>query len=164
MHSTKKNTLILALLIMYLCATGSTSAIDLSASGGWSPIIGPADLAAGPGSGLNSIYQSNPDQVLVSISNSLGFDDSWRVDVRRSDTNWDSDLALSVKRSGNGVGSGSVLGGDGYQAINMSDVAFFSGGGNRSDIPIEIQISGVSIAIPPGTYSTSIVLTVVDTQ
>jgi len=155
--------LILTLIILSDYGAGSAAAMDIMGSGMWSPTIGASDLTAGAGSNLTGSYQSNSDQVLISISNTMGYDDNWRVDVRRSDTNWHSNFVLSVRRTGDGTGGGLIAGGGSYQSVGISDGAFFSGAGDRSDITIQLEISGVSIQIPPATYSTSIIFTVVDT-
>lgn len=156
--------MILTLVILGAYGAGAGASIDIVGSGTWSPTIGASDLTAGAGSDLTGSYQSNSDQLLLGISNTLGNGDNWRVDVRRSDTNWHANFVLSVKRTGDGTGGGSITGGGTYQSVGASDAPFFSGAGDRSDIPIQLQISGVSIQISPATYSTSIIFTVVDTQ
>lgn len=160
-HGLTKWILLLAALGAY--GAGSDAAMDIAAAGTWSPTAGPSDLIAGAGSDLTSSYQSISDQLLLAISNTSGNDDNWRVDVRRSDTNWHASFVISVKRTGDGIGGGSIAGGSAYQSAGVSDAAFFSGAGDRDGIPIQLQISGVSVQIPPDTYSTAIIFTVVDT-
>jgi len=48
------------------------------------------------------------------------------------------------------------------QAVTASDSAFYSGAGDRSGVKVQLKISGVSLAVSPDNYSTSIVFTVVD--
>ena len=153
---------LIMLMAFFLLAPGAR-AIDILEVGVWSRTVDANDLILGAGSNLKSTYESNSDQGLIAISNTSGDSDNWRVDVRRSDVSWNENLVLSVKRTGNGTGAGSISGGSDYQAVSAGDSEFFSGSGNRSDIPVQLQVSGMSVTIAPATYSTSIVYTVVDT-
>jgi len=149
------------LLVSILCPSGA-GAIEITATGPWSLTIDADDLVAGAGSDLVSTYESNADQAVIVISNTTGNEDNWRVDVKRSDTTWHNDFVLSVRRTGDGTGGGAITGGSGYQAVGTADSAFFSGAGDRSNIPIQLQLSGVSLQVAPNTYSTTITYTVVD--
>lgn len=138
--------------------------IDLAEVGNWSRTVDANDLLAGAGTNLISTYESNSDQGLLTISGTTGDADNWRVDVRKSDISWNNNLTLSVKRTGSGSGTGSISGGGAYQAVGDTDSALFSGSGDRINIPMQLQLSGISVSIPPGTYSASIIYTVVDTE
>lgn len=153
--------LIVAVLLL-VAGQFSEAEISIDATGGWSRTITAADLEAGAGSDLKSTYESAADPSLT-ISGTAGNDDAWRVDVRRADTDWHSNLTLSVKRTGGGTGGGSITGGTAYQAIGTSDAEFFSGAGDRSAIPLQFKLEGMSLQVPPDTYSTTITYTVVDT-
>jgi hypothetical protein len=72
-------------------------------------------------------------------------------------------VALYVKRTGDGTGGGSILGGDSYQEVTTSDVSFFSGAGDRTAVNIQLKVTGASLSMLPNIYSTSIIYTVVDT-
>ncbi len=160
-----KETRILYLAIVLFCVISCSApsyAIDISASGSWSPSQGASDLAAGAGSDLVASIQSNTDQVLVSINNTLGNGDLWRIDVRRSDISWPAGLTLYAARTGAGTGGGSISGGTSYQAISTSDASFFSGAGDRTGITVQLKMTGMSVTQSPGSYSTSMILTVVD--
>jgi len=136
---------------------------DIVATGDWSGTIGTSDLTGGAGTDLNSIYTSDSDQVSITISNTADDWDFWRVDVRKSDTTWDDDLVVSVMRTSSGTGAGGISGGTSYVAAGALDTEFFRGRGDRSNILAKLRLSGVSVQVPPNTYSTSIVFTVVDT-
>lgn len=142
----------------------SAAEISIDATGdGWAETIDAADLQAGAGSDLVGAYESATDAGSLTISGTAGNDDAWRVEVRRTDsTNWHSNFILSVKRTGGGSGGGSITGGDAYQAIGTSDATFFSGAGDLSDIPLQFKLEGLSLKVPPDTYSTTITYTVVD--
>jgi hypothetical protein len=143
--------------------SGPAPAKDITVLGNWSLTIGPGDLVGGAGTDLNSTYQSNPAQVYVTISNCQNRNDQWHVNVRRTDTVWDSQLQLWVQRTGDGVGSGrSIAGGTTYQQVGLTDGYFFYGQGDRSSIPVQLELTGVSVSLAPGTYSTTITYTLVD--
>jgi len=136
---------------------------DITVLGNWSLTIGPADLVGGAGTNLNSTYQSDPAQVYVTISNCTRTTEKWHVNVKRTDTVWDSQLQLWVQRTGSGVGSGWLWGGGAtYQQVGLTDGYFFYGKGDLSSIPIQLELTGVSVSIAPGTYSTTVTYTLVD--
>lgn len=142
----------------------SEAQMSIDATGGWSRTITADDLQARAGSDLVSTYESAADAGALTISGTTGNDDAWRVDVRRTDTNWHGNFTLSVKRTGDGTGGGSISGGTAYQIIGTSDAEFFSGAGDRGGIPLQFRLQGMSIQVPPAdTYSTTITYTVVDT-
>lgn len=138
------------------------AAIDLAGAGGWSETVTAADLTAGAGTDLLATYTSAADALVFSVGNCLDPSDAWRVDVRRGDVTWASQLSLSVRRTGEGTGLGVINGGLDYLPVGTSDVAFFSGAGDRLGIPVQVQVGGVSIQVEPGSYSTTLILTVVD--
>ena len=135
-------------------------AIDVVVTGDWSRTITTADLVGGIGTDLASSYESASNQVLISISNTTGPGDAWRIDVHRTDGTWSGSLTVSVKRTG--TGGGSVAGGAAYQAITTSAVSFFTGSDDVTDIPIQLKLDGMSLQIAPDTYSTTVTITVVD--
>jgi len=150
---------------LLLVATGDFSeaaiiTISIDATGDWSETIDASDLQAGAGSDLKSTYESAAGTGLLTISGTSGNGDTWRVDVRRSDTTWHTNFTLSVKRTGDGTGGGSISSRAAYQAIGLSDAAFFSGAGDRSGIPLQFKLEGMSLQVPPATYSTTITYTV----
>jgi hypothetical protein len=150
---------VIGLLVFFIFAGQSGSATDISVIGSWSETIDENDLLAGAGSDLKNSYESPDDQVLITISGTTG---GWRVDIKKVDGNWHADLALSVRRTGSGAG-GSVSGGDTYTEVTATDQPFFTGSGGVSGITAQIKLSGISIQVLPGNYSTTVYYTVVDT-
>ncbi len=152
------------LTILSLGTPSKAQAIDITATGDWtSLVIGAANLIGGAGTDLQSTYESAADQTSITVSNCTSPDDAWRVDVRRTDGTWDTGVTLSVRRTGDGTGTGSISGGSTYQAVGTIDVTFFTGSGDRTALPISYQLSGVSVQVPPNLYSTTVTFTVVDT-
>lgn len=134
-------------------------ALDISATGGWNETVGPTDLISGAGSDLKSTYTSAEGATILNITRAWAW--PWRVDVRRSDKNWPSGLTLYVRRRSDGSGHGSISGGTAYVSISTTDQTFFNGSGNRSGINCQYQLTGMSIDISPGTYSTTIIYTII---
>lgn len=142
-------TFIFLIALFFLFPTVSL-AISITATGGWSETIDADDLISGAGSDLKSSYESEVGATLLTISGCVDDNDTWEVRVSRIDYNWP--FTLLVKTSGGE-----------YQAITASNSPLFSGAGDTS-IPLQYKLEGMSVQIPPATYSTTITYTVVDTQ
>jgi len=138
-------------------------AIDIYATGGWTDlVINSFHLRGGAGSVLADSFESNANATMISITGTSGASDIWEVQIRKSASSWVSDATLSVERTGDGDGGGSISEGTSYIAVGESDVPFFRGSGDRTYVPVRYKISGLSIKVPPGTYSDLITFTVVD--
>ncbi|MFC1650316.1 hypothetical protein ACFL2X_01975 [Candidatus Latescibacterota bacterium] len=136
--------------------------IEVRADGGWTELtIGSADLIGGAGTNLIDTYSSNSDATLIDIRNAKK-NDSWRVDIRRSDLNWHENLYLYARRTGSGNGNGNASGGLSYIEINYIDRELFHGEGLLNNITLQYQLSGVSLQVPPDTYSTTIIFTIME--
>ena len=158
-----KSSCLLVLLLVAVVCHGRAAAVDISMAGTWSVNIGSADLVAGVGSNLPDAWESETNQGVLAITNTTGDTDNWRVDISRSDANWPAALTIYVRRTSDGVGlGGSISGGLAYQAVDVDSSAFFSGSGDRTGVDVQLKVTGVSLAIQPNAYSTSIVYTVVD--
>jgi len=151
------------LLPVLILGANAAEAIDIVATGACSETIGASDLVGGAGTDLQGAYESSSDEVAISIINTSGNDDNWRVDVKRTDSTWHGDFKLWVKRTGDGSGGGTIAGGGAYQEVGTAYSGFFSGTGDRNDIRVQLKLSGVSVQVPPHAYSASITYTVVDT-
>jgi hypothetical protein len=141
----------------------SWAAISISALGSWSETVDQADLTGAPGSNLTTTYESAADQVSVDVTGTTGDADTWRVDVKKSDTAWHGDLHLHLKRTSDGTGTGSISGGESYLEVPDTNTEFLSGGGDRAGIHVQLKLTGVSVSVPADAYSTTIYYTVVDT-
>jgi hypothetical protein len=149
-------------LVPFLFFLTRSEALDLSTTGGWTETINELDLVSGAGSDLIDTYQSATDATSMTISNCTGDTDNWRLDVRRiDDAGWHGDFTLYVKRTSDGEGTGSISGGQSYIEITTTDTELFSGAGDRSNISIQYQLTGMSINVLPDTYSEIITFTVV---
>jgi hypothetical protein len=146
------------LILFFIFAIGQAGAgnVNITASGGWNFTIGPADLSAGPGSDIAD-KDSAPSATLLTVS-ATGF--NWRVDVNRSDTTWNGNLTLNVRRTSDGTGSGIVSGGGSFIPVGLINSLFFSGSGSRSNMGVQYRQKS-SVKVPPGSYSTTVIYTIV---
>ena len=137
--------------------------IDISTVGSWTETVDAADLISGAGSDLVDTYESTVNEVVITVLNTTGSSDNWRVDVRRSDTTWSGSFVLWVERTGAGTGAGSISGGTTYQEVTTIDATFFSGAGDRNGVDIRLRLTGMSVSASPNNYLSSVIYTVVDT-
>jgi len=99
------------------------------------------------GSDYLGTYSSLVDQTKIRLRNVGG--SSWSVSVRYAPNNdWDNSLILRAQRTGPGTGTGIISGGTAFQTLTLIDAVFFTGTNNRQTIPIQYQLSGVSVTIP----------------
>jgi hypothetical protein len=159
MKNRKLKGIILALSFLLIFFCEISWSIDITVTGSWSENIDALNLLAGAGSNLTDTYQSATAAVQLNIT-AIG---NWRVDVKKTDSNWHSSLELYVKRTGDGTGTGGIpSGGTSYQKVDTDiDQSFFTGNGDRSNIPVQLQLTGVSIQVPPGVYTTTVYYTVI---
>lgn len=138
-------------------------ATDIGATGGWTGLtIGSSDLKGGAGTDLQNSYESDSKATMINVTSTSG---KWEVQVRKVEEGsnlWPNGVSLSVRRTGEGSGGGTITGGDSYISVTRTDVVFFEGTGDRTAIPVQYKISGMSVSVPPGTYSTTLTFTVVD--
>jgi hypothetical protein len=156
--------LAIALLIAaaIISSEGVWAAVSISVTGDWFETIDETDLAGGAGSDLVSTYESAADQVSIDIGDAPT--ESWRVDVRKVDTDWHGDLILYIRRTSDGSGSGSIAGGTSYQQISSTYQEFFSGNLGRSGVAAQLMLDGVSAGIGCGNYLTTVYYTVVEVE
>ena len=150
-------TCLFALSSSFIC-----SAIDISSTGDWSLSIGASDLVSGAGSDLQGYYESGIGLISIDITGTSGASDAWRVDINKTDGTWHANLHLSAYRTGAGSGLGSISGGTSYQEIANTYLSFFNGSGDRSGITVRLRLGGVSVQVPPATYSATVTFTVID--
>lgn len=152
-----------ALVVAAVLLPLSVPAIDIAVTGNWVFSVGAGDLAGGPGSDLIPEKESASSLITQSVSDAWFL--TWRVDVSRSGGTWDPNLRLWIRRTNNGTGGfGGVNGGLSYVEITAIARAYITGWWNRSGITHQEKVSGLSVNIPPGTYSTTVVWTVVQTN
>jgi hypothetical protein len=167
---------------LFLVGCESSKAQSLSISGAtWLPTISTVTEAGSDYSASTLTSASN--QSLLSVTMPTLFfillivNNHYTVQVKsiNSGASWSAaGLKIYAKRTGNGSGGGSSLlgisdisGGNAtFQELTSSDAYFFEGNNYgttpRSGIPIQFQITGVSVLAPVANYSTSIIFTLID--
>jgi hypothetical protein len=155
--------LLLTLLALPALRLSAAQPLEIVVTNNWTtPSFGITNLAGGAGTNFSSTpWESAANAVELEIKFS---NPPWTVSVRKVDTSWNAVLHLSVRRTGAGVGGGTLSGGTTYQEITATDTAFFSGtGGDKKNIPLQFQISGVTVTLGAATFSTTVYYTVTDT-
>jgi hypothetical protein len=147
------------ILAASFCALPSTlPATDLDATGSWFETVSAADLSSGPGSNLVSEYTSPADQATFDVSDA----NDWEVHVSRTDTSWSGNARLFIMRSSGGTGSGQITGGTSFSEVTPTSQQLCTGTSGRAGVGLQFRLTGISIQIPPGNYSTTVTLTVTD--
>jgi hypothetical protein len=154
---------LLPILSFTLLVLTDAEAINVSASGVWADLrIDESNLIGGPGTNLTSSYESDPAATLITVSDTKNKNDSWKIGVSMNGSSWPAALSLYVKRTSGGNGRGQVTGGLSYQKVTAIETDFFTGEGDRDDIAIQYKLTGMSITIDPGNYSTTVTFTIID--
>ena len=132
------------------------------ATGSWTNPIHSANLVSGAGSDLENTYQSDANATTLSILDGPK-DGAWQVYISRADMNWPVNFTLSVKRTGAGSGTEgkTVRGGLPFQTVNAAKTLFFTGIGPVLHIPVQYQLSGVSLRTSPNVFNTGVTFTVI---
>lgn len=140
-----------------LSLTSQIKSQSISVSGFWSLSIGVSDLQGGAGSDLNDTYTSAVDEVQIDVDGGKQ-NKTWAVYIERSDANWDSDFQLDAQAV-----HSKIIGGN-RQEITTTSTYFFESDNSKNvnNIDVQLWLSGVSLSIASGTYSTTVIYTFVD--
>ncbi|RKT00800.1 hypothetical protein [Chryseobacterium defluvii] len=120
------------------------------------------------GSNYGGTYESSTNQILLTASVPLLLG-SGKVSVHyEANPTWHNSLILSVRRTGNGTtlcALCSISGGTTYQTVTQTDIELFRiqavlALASYSNIPIQLQLSGVSVTIPASSYQSRMVFTI----
>ena len=152
----------LAFLFAALMAVAGVEAAEVRVMGLCAGTVGPRVLLARWRTHKPTSYKSAKDQVLLTVCNTTSPESVWRIDIRRSDLEWPKGVKLRVRRTGDGMGDGLVAGGRGYTPVGASYRALCTGTGDRANIPLQFELTGVRWGIPVGTHATTITYTIVE--
>lgn len=141
---------ILFFQLLFPCPKGlQAGPLPIKAVGGWTETIDGSDLTIPwtAGCGLNNTCESSTTAARLNIK----YSGWWRVDIKRSDNTWHNDFTLKAKKSG-----------DSYIEVTTVDTELLCGQGNQDTVYIQYELSGMSLSIPPCTYNTTIIYTIVE--
>lgn len=120
------------------------------------------------GTNYTGTYESATNQVILAASVPLLLGNA-KVSVHyESNPIWHNSLLLATKRTGNGTTLCvlcTITGGTAYLPLTQTAVELFRiqavlALASYSNIPIQIQLSGVSVAVPAANYNSRIVFTI----
>jgi hypothetical protein len=151
------STFFLVLLLVLSASELKAGPFTLTLTDNWlTPTFGVGQLPGGAGSGFT--WTSAVNAALLRIRNpTIPPHTGWDITVRKVDIAWNAGLRVSVQRTGSGTGTAVLSGGLSYQQITGTDTFFFRGvGGDRRNIPLQYQITGMAAPVGVGTFSTTI--------
>ncbi len=162
-------------LLVALNSFGQTRSITVEGNH-WSIPITPITEA---GKDYVGTYESANDQMLISVSITGLIALLIQADVSvhyETNTLWNNNLTIKIKRTGNGIDGGicllcSIADGENYQPVTTNSSYFFkitkgigiglgSATNTRNYIPVQLEISGISVTVPVDNYSATIVFTI----
>lgn len=121
------------------------------------------------GNNYSGTYESAANEILLTATVPLLLG-TGKVSMHyEANPSWNSNLILSARRTGNGTSSCTtctITGGTTYTTIPLTtDVELFRitavlALASYTNIPVQLQLSGVSVTIPAATYSSRIVFTI----
>ncbi len=161
-----KNLIFIAFLA--ISASLYSQGIDITITGNWMKAISPSDISEA-GNDYQTSFESNTNQTLLTI-NPKNWNKQIYVYVTRSDIAWHNNLTLKIKRTSNGTNNNNIInGGLLYQTITNTQppsnapstvTPLFTCEGPFINIPLQYEISGISLVLPVQSYSTTIIFTV----
>jgi hypothetical protein len=158
------------IFITFLVISNSlfSQGIDIIVTGGWMRNISPSDISEA-GNDYPITYTSNTNQTLLTIT-PKNYNKTIYVYVTRSDIAWNTNLTLKIRRTSNGTNNNiNIAEGLIYQTITNTSpplsapspvTPLFTCNGPFINIPLQYEITGISVLLPVQSYSTTIYYTV----
>jgi hypothetical protein len=163
----KRSILTLFILISFLFASAQRIELNISGDTNFdSSLFSISEAGLDFSSDLesqSSIYLSVSQDNVTQGNNA---NSKWTIKVYKQDT-WDSDLELQVQRTGDGNrvgnnGNSNISGGSEYLIVQNTETYFFEGKSEISNIPVSLKLSGISVTMGAGSYSSRIIFTIYD--
>jgi hypothetical protein len=134
---------------------GISNAQYVSVSGEWNYTIPSNDISEA-GEDFTGTYTSDANQAYIDV----WYWRNWRVNIQKNNIDWNDDIDIYARRTGNGWGSSSrINGGTNFSRIRDRSNNFFRGRGWNFNIPIQYEIRNISVTIPAHTYIVEILYT-----
>lgn len=147
--------LLYTLIILFL--TNNANAQSINITGQWNYTI-PTSAITEAGEDFSGTYESSVNQLYLNVTHNH----KWAVSVKKNNIVWNDNILIWIHRTGNGYGRGNIKGGENYIDIPNHEVGFVTGNKEQYDVPLQLQLSGVSVTIPANNYITEIVFTLTD--
>lgn len=149
------------MIVLFILASPVSAAIGMKVVlGTWNLSINSSNLGppAEAGQQLVSTYTSTTVTTELEVTGA-GKSEPWNIHIRRSGGSWNSQFTLEIDRTSDGSGNGTISADPGYIRVNETDSLFISGTGNRKNMNCLYRLSNVTLLVPPGNYSTTIIFT-----
>lgn len=143
-----------SLVIFLIFCAQNLNGQSITVTGDWNYTIPSTDITEA-GEDFSGTYESSVNQVSIDVQ----YSNKWEVSVNKNNIDWNNDLRIYVKRSGDGIGSKKINGGKNYKRIRNKSNIFFRGDKDRLFIPLQFKIDRVSVTLPANTYIVEIVYT-----
>jgi hypothetical protein len=160
-----------AFALLLSCPAFGQTDIVVSPDPLWSPSFGVADLSGAAGTDFGTL-SSAASQVDIDIPTLTVANARWIVYVGKTDVFWNGSLSLWIARTGNGSGpGGGQISGPLNTFIQIPNVTFpgppygtelYRGRRWRIDVPAQLQIQGLSVALGAATFTTTVTFTVTE--
>ena len=150
-----------SLIIFLVIVASPLWALGLKVNlGTWNLTVNSANLGppAEAGQQLTSTYTSAAVTSSLTVTGA-GNSNPWRINVRKSDGSWNSQFSLEIERTSDGSGNGTITPDPGFIQVTDTDSVFITGTGNRRDMNCLYRLSNITLLVPPGNYSTTIIFT-----
>ena len=122
--------------------------------GEWTGTI-PVTNITEAGEDFTGIYTSSVNQVYLDVDHPAG----WIVSVQKNNIVWNNEIEIFTRRTGAGIGIGTIFLGATARLITDFETIFISGSLRRTDIPLQFRLRNVSVTIPAGNYVVEIMYT-----
>lgn len=137
----------------------------MNVTGNWARDLSAADInGAGNDYGSSIVSATNQSFITVSPGGNSNNYVNINVLVQREDNTWDSNLNLKIRRTSNGTNGNVIISPlIPFQTIsNTSYITLFSCTGTHTSVPLQYEITGISVLLPAQTYSTTVVFTLMN--
>lgn len=159
------------LVFIFLSMIGGMVRAQIIVTVSGSPQLNTASLnVTEAGNDFNPVITENQANTFINITNpNANNPNNYNYNLLASLAEPIGTLKLAVERTGNGTRPGSSGGGGaqisgGSPAIELTTLPqlFFSGRGNRLDVPIRFSLSNVSVTQPAGNILFSVIFTAIE--
>lgn len=148
------------IFIAFLVISGSLfGQINVTVTGSWIIPIGESDIST-IGNDYPAAFTSTDNQTTLFLD-PKNKNKSIYVYVTRSDIAWHNNLTLKIRHTSTNI---NIIGGSSFTTITNSQspvTPLFNWKGDFITIPLQYEITGISVLLPVASYSTIITYTVI---